>query len=122
MITFEIFIDTYKLKENELNKIKKYLPANKLRTKEFALKISHHTLVPNYGIGNLVLTQKCLYLLELGTNRRKVITEIKNIISIEKSQYNSGLFHSKPALKMNTINGYFFFKSNFLGNNNTKKI
>ncbi|RNA33500.1 DENN domain-containing 3 [Brachionus plicatilis] len=102
--TFEIFIDTYQLKESELNKIKKFLPKNKIRTKEFALKISNHTLVPNYGIGNLVLTQKCLYLLELGTNRRKVITEIKDIISIEKTQYNNGLFNSKSALKINTLN------------------
>ncbi|RNA08615.1 DENN domain-containing 3-like, partial [Brachionus plicatilis] len=102
--TFEIFIDTYQLKESELNKIKKFLPKNKIRTKEFALKISNHTLVPNYGIGNLVLTQKCLYLLELGTNKRKVITEIKDIISIEKTQYNNGLFNSKSALKINTLN------------------
>jgi hypothetical protein len=62
--TFEIFVDTYQAKDEDLQKVNKYLPINKLRTTEFALKVSNSTAVPNAGIGRIVLTQKCLYFLE----------------------------------------------------------
>ncbi|CAF0739711.1 unnamed protein product [Brachionus calyciflorus] len=102
-LTFEIFIDVYQSKEAELKKINRFLPINKLRTIEFSLKVSPYSVVPNYGIGISVLTQKCLYFLEQGTNKRKVLTELKDIISIEKTQYSKGFFQSKPALKITTI-------------------
>ncbi len=85
--SFEIFIDTYQAKDEDLQKINKYLPINKLKTSEFALKVSNSTVVPNAGIGRLVLTQKCLYFLEQGTNRRKLIVELKNIKNLQKDTY-----------------------------------
>ena len=45
MTTFEIFIEIYQQKEEELQKINKYLPSNKLSSMEFALKISRKFLV-----------------------------------------------------------------------------
>ncbi len=62
--SFEIFIDTYQAKEDDLQKVNKYLPINKHPTTEFALKVSNSTAVPKAGIGRIVLTQKCLYFLE----------------------------------------------------------
>ena len=56
--------------------------------------------MPNYGIGRVVLTQKCLYFLEQPSNKRKLLTEIKDIKQIEKSLYKKGVFQSKPALKI----------------------
>jgi hypothetical protein len=46
------------MREEELQRINKYLPRNRLRLKEFALKISNQTVVTNRGIGRIVLTQK----------------------------------------------------------------
>ena len=46
------------MKEEELNKIDKYLPRNKLRITEFVLKISSQSHVTNRGIGRIVLTEK----------------------------------------------------------------
>ena len=56
--TFELFVDKYQTKEEELEKINKFLPSNKLRSIEFALKISNRTVLPYHGIGRVVLTQK----------------------------------------------------------------
>lgn len=74
-------------KDDDLRRLNKYLPINKLRTLEFALKVSNSTVVPNVGIGRVALTQKCLYFLEQGTNKRKLITELKNIRELEKEAY-----------------------------------
>jgi hypothetical protein len=102
--TFDLFLENYQTKDEELQKINKYLPSNKLRSIEFGLKISNDSLVPNHGIGRIVLTQKCLYFLEQGTNKRKTLAELKNIQSIEKCQYVKGVFYSRPALKISTQN------------------
>ncbi len=59
--SFELFIDTYKLKEDELQKVYKYLPTNTLRNNEYALKLSNSIVVPKVGIGRIVLTQKWLF-------------------------------------------------------------
>lgn len=85
--SFEIFIDTYQAKDEDLQKVNKYLPTNKIRTSEFALKISNSTVVPKAGIGRIALTQKCLYFLEQGTNKRKLIVELKNIKDLKKESY-----------------------------------
>jgi len=37
--------------------------------------------VPNHGIGRVVLTQKCLYFLEQPTNKRKLLTDLDNIVN-----------------------------------------
>lgn len=58
MSSFEIFIDSYKAKEDELQKIYKYLPVSNLRNVEYALKLSNSIVVPKIGIGRLALTQK----------------------------------------------------------------
>lgn len=57
--------------------------------------------------------------MESGTNKIRLLTELKNIVSIEKTFYKSNLFHSKNALKISSINRedysrnkYFFFQSN----------
>jgi len=50
----------------------------------------------------MALTQKCLYFLEQGTNKRKTLAELKQIQMIEKAQYNKGVFYSRPALKIST--------------------
>jgi len=67
--------------------VNKYLPTNKIRTSEFALKVSKSTVVPKAGIGRVALTQKGLYFLEQGTNKRKLIVELKNIKDLEKESY-----------------------------------
>ncbi len=106
--TFEIFVDIYQAKEEELQKINKYLPSNKLRSIEFALKIGNYKIYPSHGIGRIVLTQKSIYFLEQGTNKRKMLTDLKNIQLIEKSTYAKGVFQTKPALKIMTDSGVFF--------------
>lgn len=58
METFEIFLETYQSKEEELNRINKYLPKRALRSIEFAVKISVRQNVPGHGIGLVVLTQQ----------------------------------------------------------------
>jgi hypothetical protein len=58
MSSFELFIDTCKAKEDELQKVYKYLPSNNLRNNEHALKLSSSIIVPKIGIGRLLLTQK----------------------------------------------------------------
>ena len=60
MITFDLFVNNYQMKEEELEKISKFLPSNKLRSMEFPLKVSNNTIVPNHGLGRVVLTQKWL--------------------------------------------------------------
>jgi hypothetical protein len=56
--TYELFVENLQIKEEENEKINKFLPTNKLRSIEFALKVSNNTIVPNNGLGRVVLTQK----------------------------------------------------------------
>lgn len=100
MSSFQIFIDTYTTKDEELQKVYKYLPATNLRITEFALKISDSIVVPRMGIGRIVLTQKNLYFLEQGTNKRKLLIELQNIKQIDKERYQ--MF--KDALKITSQN------------------
>jgi hypothetical protein len=106
--TFELFVEIYQAKEDELQKINKYLPSNKLRSIEFALKIGNYKIYPSQGIGRVVLTQKSIYFIEQGTNKRKLLTDLKNIQLIEKSTFVKGVFQTKPALKIMTDSGVFF--------------
>lgn len=56
--TFELFVEYWFMKEDELLRLKKYLPKNKFRSHEHALKISNQVIRTNHGIGRIVLTQK----------------------------------------------------------------
>jgi hypothetical protein len=44
------------MKEEELEKVNKFLPSNKLKSMEFALKISNRTVVPQHGWQIIVLS------------------------------------------------------------------
>ena len=57
-ITYITFIDFWFLKEEDLQRINKYLPRNKQRISEFALKVSVKDCVTNRAIGRIVLTEK----------------------------------------------------------------
>jgi hypothetical protein len=56
--TFELFVEYWFMKEDELLRLKKYLKKNKFRSHESALKISNQVIRTNHGIGRIVLTQK----------------------------------------------------------------
>lgn len=104
-ITFYLFIDYWFLKEEELQKMDKYLPRNKLRTMELVLKISSQSHVTNRGIGRIVMTEKSVYQLQQGTNKAIKLVDIKNIETIEKTKAKGKTSFNKPALKLlTTIN------------------
>ena len=55
LTSFEIFIETCQAKDEDLQKVNKYLPINKLRTSEFALKVSTAVVVPKAGMWYIIL-------------------------------------------------------------------
>jgi hypothetical protein len=69
---------------------------------EYSIKVSNRINLPEQGIGRVVLTQKCLYFMEQGTLRRKILTELKNITELEKIQYYRVLNAARAAIKITT--------------------
>ncbi len=47
-----------------------------------------------------IFDEKSLYFIEQGTNRRKQLIELKDMKTMENTQYSLGVFHSKRALKI----------------------
>jgi hypothetical protein len=54
------------------------------------------------GPGRLLLTQKRLYFLSEARTAAQLLTELKNIVSIDKYQHQSGFSLAKPGIKVET--------------------
>jgi hypothetical protein len=101
--TFKVFIENYEKKEEEIVKMSKFLPSNRLQCMEFAIEVSNRIVVVNEGIGRVILSQKCIYFKEAGSKRIRVLVELKNVRHIEKIEYYKLVIHKKMALKISHV-------------------
>ncbi|CAF0784526.1 unnamed protein product [Rotaria sp. Silwood1] len=100
---FESFLDIWQQTNAEKVRMNRYLPEDR-QTKESILKVSSSDIVSKAdGPGQLILTQKRLYFLPETRSFARLLTELMNIKSVDKYQYQTAFSSSKPSIKIQTL-------------------
>ncbi|CAF1000085.1 unnamed protein product [Didymodactylos carnosus] len=96
---FDLFLDIWQRKYDERERMRKCLP-NDNRNLEMILKVSSSGSKTHLGVGYLILTQKRLYFLPETRHQCVLLTDIEDIILIEKFQHSSVFSADKPGIKI----------------------